>query len=80
MPKEKRENLLIYLNSRGIGASVHFTPALHQQKLFKKYKKKYVSLKNAEILSARSVSLPIYPDMKDQDINFVCKNLNFFFN
>ena len=80
VPKEKRENLLIYLNSRGIGASVHFTPALHQQKLFKKYKKKYVSLKNAEILSARSVSLPIYPDMKDQDINFVCKNLKFFFN
>lgn len=80
VPKEKRENLLIYLNSRGIGASVHFTPALHQQKLFKRYKKKNVSLKNAEILSARLVSLPIYPDMNDQDINFVCKKLNFFFN
>ena len=40
VPKKKRENLLVYLNSRGIGATVHFTPALHQQKLYRKYKKK----------------------------------------
>ena len=80
VPKESREKLLIYLNSKGIGASVHFTPALHQQKLFKKYKRKDITLKNAEILSDRSISLPIYPDMKDQDINFICKNLIFFFN
>ena len=80
MPKERREKLLIYLNSKGIGATVHFTPALHQQKLFKKYKRKDIMLKNAEILSDRSISLPIYPDMKDQDIKFVCKNLISFFN
>ena len=73
----KKENLLVYLNSRGIGATVHFTPALHQQKLYK-YKKNNTSLNNAEMISARIVSLPLYPNMKDKDIIYVSNNLKNF--
>jgi len=80
VPQKKREGLLVYLNSKGIGATVHFTPALHQQKLYKKYKKKNTKLNNAEIISARIVSLPLYPNMKDQDIIYVSNNLKKFFN
>ena len=80
VPKKKRENLLVYLNSRGIGATVHFTPALHQQKLYRKYKKNNTSLNNAEMISARIVSLPLYPNMKDKDIIYVSNNLKKFFN
>ena len=80
VPAKQREDLLLYLNSKGIGATVHFTPALHQQKLYKKYIKKYIKLNNAEILSARSISLPLYPGMKDEDIIYVSKHLKSFFN
>tara|TARA_B100000925_G_C22000714_1_gene471154 strand:- start:932 stop:2071 length:1140 start_codon:yes stop_codon:yes gene_type:complete len=79
VPKKDRENLLIYLNLKGIGASVHFTPALHQQRLFKKHKRKKINLKNSEIISDSSISLPIYPDMKDSDIYYVCKNIIDYF-
>ncbi len=80
VPAKKREDLLLYLNSKGIGATVHFTPALHQQKLYKKYIKKYIKLNNAEMIAARSISLPLYPGMKDKDIIYVSKNLKSFFN
>ncbi len=77
---KKREGMLEFLNSKGIGATVHFTPALHQQKLFRKYRKKNTSFSNAEMISARTVSLPLYPSMKDKDIIYVCNNLKKFFN
>ena len=79
VPPKIREKLLIYLNLKGIGASVHFTPALHQQRLFKKYKKRHVKLENAEFISARTVSLPIYPDMKLREVDAVCARLKNFF-
>ena len=33
-------NFVNYLNKRGIGASVHFDPPLHKQKIYSKYRKK----------------------------------------
>ena len=68
--KKIREKMLIFLNKKGIGATVHFTPALHEQKIYKKYLKKG-KLPNAKYLSDSSISLPIYPEMKIKDIEYV---------
>jgi perosamine synthetase len=77
--KKIREKLLIYLNKMGIGATVHFTPALHEQKIYKKYQHGS-KLPNAKLLSDCSVSLPIYPDMKKKDADYVSNKVINFFN
>ena len=63
----------------GIGATVHFTPALHEQKIYKKYRHGS-KLPNAKLLSDCSVSLPIYPDMKKKDADYVSNKVINFFN
>ena len=36
-PGNLRNNFVDYLNKKGIGASVHFDPPLHKQKIYSKY-------------------------------------------
>lgn len=72
-----RDELLIYLNKNNIGASVHFTPPVHLQKYYKvKKRKKFI---NAEYLSNASISLPLYPSMKEKHLNYTVKKLQNFF-
>ena len=77
--KKIREKLLVYLNKKGIGATVHFTPALHEQKIYKKYYDRYESFPNAKFLADCSVTLPLYPDMKKKEAVYVSKQVIDFF-
>lgn len=71
--KNLRNNLVFFLRSKGIEASVHFDPPLHQQK----YCKKYVNQKlpNTEYLAKNIITLPIYPKLKDKELKFIFKSL-----
>ena len=69
----KRNNFLYYLKKNGIEASVHFDPPLHHQKYLKKYKKD--KLPNTEILAKSLVTLPMYPDLKKNEINRLFKTI-----
>jgi perosamine synthetase len=63
------------LKRAGIGTSVHFIP-LHMHSYFRSH---YGYLKgdfpNAENAYERSVSLPIYPDMSDADVEYVANTI-----
>jgi len=69
--KGLRNNFVNYLNSKGISASVHFDPPLHQQKIYSKYRKG--NLNNTDLLSKQIATLPIYPDMKNNEIDYIIK-------
>ncbi len=69
--KNMRDNLLRFLNKNKIEASAHFDPPLHQQKYLKKYYK--TKLKNTDILSSQIITLPIYPLLKNSEINYIIK-------
>ena len=69
----KRNNFLYYLKNQGIEASVHFDPPLHRQKYLKKYYKN--KLPNTEILAKSLVTLPIYPNLKKNEINKIFKTI-----
>ena len=68
-----RNQLLYYLRSKNIEASAHFDPPLHKQNYLKKYYK--ITLKNTDILAKKIISLPMHPDLKDNDINRVNKTI-----
>ena len=72
---DNRDNIIEELKSRNIGCSVHFIP-VHKHTY---YKNRYGYRDNDYPISNRvfqkSLSLPIYPDMSDEEVEFVIKNL-----
>ncbi len=75
----KRNDLILYLRSRGIGASVHFDPPVHEQTY---YSKNYPSgrLPNAEKLAKSAATLPIYPAMSNAEVEYVVAALRDYFD
>jgi len=69
-----RDDFVKFLNSKGIGASVHFTPPIHKQKF---YAENYttVDLPNTEYVSSHIVSLPMYPKLKKVELNFIVERI-----
>jgi len=74
--KIDRTNFIEELKTRGIGTSVHFIP-LHKHPFYKKtfgYNSK--DFPNSEWIYERIISLPIYPGMSDEEVEYVIEGLN----
>ena len=71
-----RNKLINFLNNKNIETRIHYPYNFHEQKFFKNKNKIY--LKNTELLSKKILSLPIYPEMTDNQVRHVIKNLNLF--
>ena len=76
VPIKYRSKFLDFMRKKNIEVSVHFDPPLHQQKYLKDYYKK--KLPKTDILSKEIVTLPIFPDMKIKEINYVINNIKKF--
>ena len=76
VPKKYRTNFLDFMRRKNIEVSVHFDPPLHEQKYLKSYYKK--KLPKTDILSKEIVTLPIFPDMKKKQVNYVISNIKKF--
>ena len=70
-----RDDIIEQLKQNGVGCSVHFIP-IHKHQY---YKNKYNYINDdypiANKVFDKSLSLPIYPDMTDEEVNFVIKNV-----
>lgn len=66
-----RDEVIEEMKNRGIGCSVHFIP-IHMHPY---YKNRYVYSENdypvSNYVFKHSLSLPIYPDMSDEEVNYV---------
>jgi len=67
---EWRDGFVKSLNERGIGASVHFDPPVHQQKWYVEVYGEQ-SLPVTENVASRIVTLPIYPSMMRAEMQAV---------
>jgi len=68
-----KEEFIKFLNSKKIGASSHFDPPVHKQDAYKKFSKK--KLKNTELLSKYSISLPIFSEMTPKQTNMISEKV-----
>ena len=70
---KKRDKIMKYLNSNGIATSIHYTP-VHK---FSLYKKDYVNLKLpvTERVSEEVLTLPLFPDLKEEEVEFICNKI-----
>jgi dTDP-4-amino-4,6-dideoxygalactose transaminase len=74
---KKRDKLIKYLKSKNISSSIHYKYPLHKMPTFKNYKKSKMNLTNN--YSKNILSLPIFPELKTSEQNYVIKNVKDFF-
>ena len=71
---EIRNIMVEELKSAGIGASVHFSPAVHQQAYYKNYQG--INLPNTEKLAESIITLPMFPDLPKNDLDQIIEQSN----
>ena len=73
---ENRNDIIEALKEQGIGCSVHFIP-IHKHTYYKnKYHYNNNDYPTANHIFDKSLSLPIYPDMTEEEIHYVIKTIN----
>ena len=76
---EQRSKLINYLKGKGIETKINYPIPLHLQPAAKNLKYKIGSLPNVENQSKRILSLPIYPELTNNQIEYVLNNLKKYF-
>jgi dTDP-4-amino-4,6-dideoxygalactose transaminase len=68
-----REHFMQKLSDYQIGYGIHFPAGHRLNYIQKRYKIKKGELKETERANTRLVSLPLFPDMKEEDVSYVCE-------
>jgi UDP-4-amino-4-deoxy-L-arabinose-oxoglutarate aminotransferase len=69
----ERERFMQKLSEYNIGYGIHFPAGHRLSYIRKRYKIKKGELKETERANDRLLSLPLFPDMKEEDIFYVCE-------
>lgn len=76
-PNGDRDEMLNWLNKEGIDAKCHYPIAIHQQENYPWGKEAQIvgSLKNSERNAASCVSLPMFPELTQDEIDYVIEKV-----
>jgi dTDP-4-amino-4,6-dideoxygalactose transaminase len=77
---ELRDKLQVHLQENKISAGLHYPIPLHLQNCFKNLGYKYGDFPETETLAESGLSLPMYPELSDEQIEYVAQNIKNFFN
>jgi len=69
-PETDRNRFMEFLKQNGIQTSIHYPPA-HRFTYHKKYLRPNHSLSVTEDIAQREVTLPLYPDLKFEEIDYI---------
>ena len=76
---EKRDQLQKFLNENGIATGLHYPVPLHLQPCFEHLGYEKGDFPVAEQLAEQGLSLPMYPELTDEQIVYVCEKIKEFF-
>jgi dTDP-4-amino-4,6-dideoxygalactose transaminase len=79
VPKNCRKELFNHLRSNGIGVQVNYIPTVLQP-VFKKMRYQTKDLPNTMNFYHSEISMPIYPDLTEEEINYICSTTTLFFS
>ncbi|HPZ08103.1 MAG TPA: DegT/DnrJ/EryC1/StrS family aminotransferase [Candidatus Eremiobacteraeota bacterium] len=77
---DKRDELQRFLKEEGIGTAIHYPMAIHQQPAYKGRIRGSNELYWTENLYKRILSLPMYPELSDNEVERVCSALEKWIN
>lgn len=76
----RREELQNFLNENGVAAGLHYPVPLHLQKCFEHLGYKKGDFPNTEELADQCLSLPMFPEMTNEQIKIVSDTIHEFYN
>lgn len=76
--KKTRDRLMEFLKDKGITTRIYFDP-VHEYSVFKDVLKKNIHLPNTVELSEQVLSLPFYPDISIEKLDYIVEKINDFF-
>lgn len=77
---EKRDELRDYLTKNEIGTEIYYPVPFHLQECFANLNHKKGDFPISEFSADTSLAIPIYPELSDQQINYVVQTIKEFFN
>src|SRR5450830_300710 len=77
---KQREKFMKFISDEGVGTIIHYPIPIHLQPAYKylNYKKGFLPV--TEKVAEEIVSLPIFPDLEDNEVEYVIKSIKKFFN
>ncbi|MHC6180452.1 DegT/DnrJ/EryC1/StrS family aminotransferase [Clostridium sp. JNZ X4-2] len=76
---ESRDELAAYLKQNNVGTSIYYPIPLHLQKCFNYLGYKEGDFPVAEKVSKEILALPIYPEITEDEVDFVCTAIKNFY-
>jgi dTDP-4-amino-4,6-dideoxygalactose transaminase len=76
---EDRDGLREFLAGKGIGTAIHYPLGLHLQDAYLPLGYKEGDLPNCDEASRRVLSLPMFPEIEDAEVDYVCEMIGEFF-
>jgi dTDP-4-amino-4,6-dideoxygalactose transaminase len=77
--KEMRDKLQKFLGENGVASGLHYPIPLHQQNCFNYLAYKEGDFPVTEQLATSGLSLPMFPELSDDNIQYVCERIKQFF-
>ena len=68
----ERDALKTFLGEHGVGTDIHYPYPVHLQKPYAQFGDGVGSLPNTERLAGEVLSLPLYPELEEEAIDYVC--------
>lgn len=76
---QNRDKLMNYLNENGVATGLHYPIPLHLQKCFANLGYKKGDFPVTEELAENCLSLPMFPEMTDEQVNYVAEKIKQFY-
>jgi dTDP-4-amino-4,6-dideoxygalactose transaminase len=76
---QHRDKLKDFLTQQGVNVGLHYPIPLHMQECFKGLGYKKGDFPNSERIAEAGLSLPMFPEMTDEQINYVVGKIKEFF-
>lgn len=76
---DKRDELRAFLNEKGVGNAIHYPLGIQLQEAYAPLGYKPGDLPNTEEAAARVLSLPVFPELEQAEIDYVISTVKEFF-
>ena len=71
----QRDELQTYLSGHKIPSMIYYPVPMHEQAAFSKLVRRRVPLTNTEMVSKEVLSLPMHPDLTEEQIDYICDKI-----
>lgn len=77
---DRRDELMDYLSSKGVSSAIHYPKIIPLQPAYSKYKYNKNNFPVGSKMQEKILSLPIFPEIKDEEIEYVTSVIREFYS